>query len=49
MINDARQAADKALAGTTQDADRCYGAKEFIDAVQEVNLIALVAQNTLRH
>jgi transposase len=46
MINDARQAADNAQAEITLGADKGYDAKEFIDALQEMNVIPHVAQNT---
>lgn len=46
MINDARQAADHAQAEITLGADKGYDAKEFIDALQEMNIIPHVAQNT---
>jgi len=46
MINDARQAADNRQAEITLGADKGYDAKEFIDALQEMNVIPHVAQNT---
>jgi transposase len=46
MINDARQAADNPQAEITLGADKGYDAKEFIDALQEMNVIPHVAQNT---
>ena len=46
MINDARQAADNAQAEITLGADKGYDAKEFIDALQAMNVIPHVAQNT---
>ena len=46
MINDARQACDNPQAEITLGADKGYDAKEFIDALQEMNVIPHVAQNT---
>jgi len=46
MINDARQATDNSQAEITLGADKGYDAKEFIDALQEMNVIPHVAQNT---
>jgi transposase len=46
MMNDAVQAADNPEAEITLGADKGYDAKEFIDALQEMNVIAHVAQNT---
>ena len=46
MINDAVQAAGNPNAGITLGADKGYDAKEFIDALQEMNVIPHVAQNT---
>lgn len=46
MINDARQAADNPHAEITLGADKGYDAKEFIDALQAMNVIPHVAQNT---
>lgn len=46
MINDARQAADNPQAEITLGADKGYDAQEFIDALQEMNVIPHVAQNT---
>lgn len=39
MINDARQAADNAQAQITLVAEKGYDAKEFIDALEEMNVI----------
>ena len=46
MINDAVQAADNPNAEITLGADKGYDAKEFIEALQEMNVIPHVAQNT---
>lgn len=46
MMNDAVQAADNSEAEITLGADKGYDAKEFIDALQEMNVIPHVAQNT---
>ena len=46
MINDAVQAADNPKAEITLGADKGYDAKEFIDALQAMNVIPHVAQNT---
>jgi transposase len=46
MINDAVQAADNPKAEITLGADKGYDAKEFIEALQEMNVIPHVAQNT---
>jgi len=46
MINDARQAAKNPEAQITLGADKGYDAKEFIDALQEMNVVPHVAQNT---
>jgi hypothetical protein len=46
MINDAVQAADHPKAEITLGADKGYDAKEFIDALQAMNVIPHVAQNT---
>lgn len=46
MINDARQGADGAKACITLGADKGYDAHEFIQALQEMDVIAHVAQNT---
>lgn len=46
MINDAPQAAKNPLAEITLGADKGYDAKELIDALQEMNVIPHVAQNT---
>jgi IS5 family transposase len=46
MINDAVQAADNPTAEITLGADKGYDAKEFIEALQEMNVIPHVAQNT---
>lgn len=46
MINDARQAADNPQAEITLGADKGYDAKEFIDALQEMNVTPHVAPNT---
>lgn len=46
MINDARQAPDNPQAEITLGVDKGYDAKEFIDALQEMNVIPHVAQNT---
>jgi len=46
MINDARQAADHPQATITLGADKGYDAQEFIDALQEMNIVPHVAQNT---
>lgn len=46
ITNDARQAADNAQAEITLGADKGCDAKDFIDALQEMNVIAHVAQNT---
>ncbi len=46
MINDARQAADNPQAEITLGADKGHDAQEFIDALQEMNVIPHVAQNT---
>jgi transposase len=48
MINDAVQAADNPKAEITLGADKGYDAKEFIEALQEMNVIPHVAQNTSR-
>ncbi len=46
MINDARQAHDKPeTANITLGADKGYDAKEFIQALQEMNVLPHVAQN----
>ncbi len=45
MINDARQAADNAQAQITLGADKGYETKEFIDALQAMNVIPDVAQD----
>lgn len=45
MISDARQAADNPQAEITLGADKGYDAQEFIDALQEMNVIPHVAQN----
>ncbi len=47
MINDANQAAKNPDCEITLRADKGYDAKEFIDALQEINDIPHVAQNTL--
>ena len=46
MINDANQAAKNPDCKITLGADKGYDAKEFIDALQEMNVIPHVAQNT---
>ena len=46
MINDARQVPDNPNAEITLGADKGYDAKEFIDALQEMNVTPHVAQNT---
>jgi hypothetical protein len=46
MIHDARQATGNSKAEITLGADKGYDAKEFIDALQEMNVIPHVAQNT---
>ncbi len=46
MIKDAWQAADNVQAEITLGADKGYDAKEFIDALQAMNVIPHVAQNT---
>ena len=46
MINDAAQAADNPNAEITLGADKGYDAKEFIETLQEMNVIPHVAQNT---
>ena len=46
MINDANQAAKNPDCEITLGADKGYDAKEFIDALQEMNVIPHVAQNT---
>ena len=46
MINDAVQAAGNPNAEVTLGADKGYDAKEFIDALQAMNVIPHVAQNT---
>lgn len=46
MINDAAQATDNPQAEITLGADKGYDAQEFIEALQEMNVIAHVAQNT---
>lgn len=46
MINDARQAADNPQVEITLGADKGYDAKEFIDALEAMNVIPHVAQNT---
>lgn len=46
LINDARQAADNPQAEIMLGADKGYDAQEFIDALQEMNVIPHVAQNT---
>lgn len=46
MINDAGQAADNPQAAITRGANKGYDAKEFIEALQDVNVIPHVAQNT---
>ena len=45
MINDAAQATDNSQAEITLGADKGYDVKEFIDALQEMNVIPHVAQN----
>ena len=42
----ARQAADHPQATITLGADKGYDAQEFIDALQEMNIVPHVAQNT---
>ena len=46
MINDARQAAKNPEAQITLGADKGYDAQEFIDALQAMNVVPHVAQNT---
>ena len=46
MIHDARQATSNSQAEITLGADKGYDAKEFIDALEEMNVIPHVAQNT---
>ncbi|MDO8774546.1 MAG: IS5 family transposase [Burkholderiaceae bacterium] len=46
MINDAVQATDHPNAEITLGADKGYDAKEFIEALQAMNVIPHVAQNT---
>ena len=46
MLNDARQAADNPQAKITLGADKGFDAKEFIDALQPMNVIPHVSQNT---
>lgn len=46
MINDARQAHEDPKVTITLGADKGYDAKEFIDALQEMNVLPHVAQNT---
>ena len=46
MIKDAAQAARDPEATITLGADKGYDAKEFIEALQEIKVIAHVAQNT---
>ena len=45
MINDARQAHEEETT-LTLGADKGYDAKEFIEALQEMNVLPHVAQNT---
>ena len=46
MINDARQAHEDPDVSITLGADKGYDAKEFIEALQEMNVLPHVAQNT---
>ena len=46
MISDARQAADDPAISLTLGADKGYDARDFIEALQEMDVIAHVAQNT---
>ena len=46
MINDARHAADDSQAEITLGADKGYDAREFIQALQDMDVVAHVAQNT---
>lgn len=46
MVGDARQAKDDPEIEITLGADKGYDAKEFIDALQEMNVTPHVAQNT---
>ena len=46
MINDARQAHEDHDASITLGADKGYDAKEFIEALQAMNVLPHVAQNT---
>lgn len=46
MINEARQASEDPEAEITLGADKGYDAKEFIDALEEIGVVAHVAQNT---
>ena len=46
MIQDAAQAARDPEAAITLGADKGYDAKEFIEALQDINVIPHVAQNT---
>ena len=46
MINDARQAHEDCDVSITLGADKGYDAKEFIEALQEMNVLSHVAQNT---
>ena len=46
MINDARQAHEDPEVSITLGADKGYDAKEFIETLQEMNVLPHVAQNT---
>ena len=46
MVNDARQAHEDPDVSITLGADKGYDAKEFIEALQEMNVLPHVAQNT---
>ena len=46
MINDARQAHEDPDVSITLGADKGYDAREFIEALQEMNVLPHVAQNT---
>ena len=46
MINDARQVHEDPEVSITLGADKGYDAKEFIDSLQEMNVLPHVAQNT---